>query len=195
MKQAALIWRAHLISNLGALRSDTRARVTWLIALAVDLGIGSWSMHSLLDNLAKWQAVGEASLTSHLWLLFAGIWAGIAAFSAISTLQQGFGGDQPMLLMTMPLAPPLRFRALYGLVLGEGIGNWLLLASIVAGVPMLIVLRWMALTWLLLLVTGMAVTACIALLVTFLVIANALPNLRKTLDLLDCRAGRSRRRL
>lgn len=181
MNQVALIWRAHITSNLGALRNDARARVTWLIALAVDLGIGFWSMHSLLDNLAKWQAAGEAILTLHLWLLCAGIWGGIAAFSAIASLQLGFGGDQSLLLMTMPLAPPLRFRALYGLVLGEGIGNWLLLASVVSGVPLIIVLRWTALTWLLLLVTGMAVTAWVALLVTLLVVAFILPNLGRAL--------------
>jgi hypothetical protein len=176
MNQATVIWRAHLASNLSALRADTRARMTLLIALALHLGFGAWSLYSLLDNLALWQQSGQ--VTSHLWLVCAGTWWGIAAFSVMATMQQGFGSDHSRLLMTLPLAPSTRFRALFQLVLVEGIGNWLLLASVSVGVPLAIVFHWQALPWLLLFIPGMTASSAISMLGTLLVITYLLPGSR-----------------
>jgi hypothetical protein len=151
MSIALLIWKAHLKTAYNALRQDTRVKITRLIALTFDAVVGSWFVHQLLEQVSQWQAAGSTMLEARLWLLCSGAWGAICFFTILSTITLGFGNDQSLLLVTLPIPPAARFRALYGLMFFEGIGNWLLLESIVVGVPLVVSLGWQALTWLVLL--------------------------------------------
>ncbi len=181
MRTVLLIWKAHLKSAYRALRQDTRTKIAWFIALTFDLVVGLWSIRQLLASVEQWQAGGPSMLEARLWLLCLGAWGGISLFTILSTMTLGFGSDQPRLLVTLPISPAAHFRALYGLMFFEGIGNWLLLESVVIGIPLAIVLGWQALSWLTLLLPGVAVTAWISIVATLLVIRYILPHLQKAL--------------
>lgn len=181
MKTVLIIWNAHLKSALSALRNDTRTKVAWFFALSLDCGVGLWSMNQLLERVSQWQAAGSAALEAHLWLLFSGAWIGLGLFAALSTLTLGFGGDQPRLLMTLPVSTAVRFRALYGLMFFEGIGNWLMLAVVVMGIPMIIVLGWQAFKWLLLLLLGVTIAVWMSIVTTLIVLRYVLPYLKRAL--------------
>jgi uncharacterized membrane protein YccF (DUF307 family) len=142
MKTAMIIWNAHLKSAFYTLRHETRTKIAWFFALSFDFGVGLLSINQLLAHMSQRQAAGSEVLETHLWLLFSGTWIGIGLFAALSTITLGFVGDQPRLLMTLPVSPSARFRTLYGLLFFEGIGYWLMLAIVVMGVPMFIVLGW-----------------------------------------------------
>ncbi len=180
MSHVLTVWRAQYISTTGSLLYDTRARITWAISLVVDVVAGFWTFNALSSNLAQWQAAGQWALASHLWLLCLGAWAGISFFAAIAVVSQGFGNDQAILLMTIPIAPAARFRALYGLVLFTGVGNWIILANVVTGASLVMKLHWQALAWLLLLDLGVAVTVCMSMIATLLVHRFVLPHLKRT---------------
>jgi hypothetical protein len=181
MSIALLIWKAHLKTAYNALRQDIRVKITWLIALTFDVVVGSWSVHQLTEQVSQWQAAGSTVLEARLWLLCSGAWGAISFFTTLSTITLGFGNDQSLLLMTLPIPPAARFRALYGLMFFEGIGNWLLLESIVVGVPLVVSLGWQALTWLVLLLLGVTVVTWITMVATLLVMRFILPHLRKAL--------------
>jgi hypothetical protein len=181
MRMVLLIWKAHLKSAYCALRQDSRTKIAWCIALTFDLVVGLWSIHQLLASVEQWQARGPSMLEARLWLLCLGAWGGISLFTILSTMTLGFGSDQPRLLVILPISPAARFRALYGLMFFVGIGNWLLLESVVIGIPLVIVLGWQALSWLTLLLPGVAVTAWISIVATLLVIRYVLPHLQKAL--------------
>jgi hypothetical protein len=181
MKTVMLLLRVHLKSAFGALRNDTRTKITWFIALGLDGGVGLWSINQLLGHLSQWQAAGSVVLEGNLWLLFSSAWLGIGLFASLSTITLGFGGDQPRLLMTLPISPEARFRVLYGSMFFEGIGNWLLLAVVVLGLPLIIILGWLALLWLLLLLLGVAVAVWVSIVGTLLVFRYVLPHLKKAL--------------
>jgi len=176
MNTPLIIWRMHLTAAWGALKRDTRAKVTLLIRLIFDLGIGYWSFNLLLDNLTRWRATGATELESHLWLLYGGLLAGICFFAVLAVIQEGFNGEQALLLFTLPITPASRFLALYGLIFFEGIGNWLLLSYLVVGIPLLLVLGWSALLWLLLLTLGAMLVVGLAMLATLLFIRYVLPH-------------------
>ena len=154
MKTVLIVWNVHFKSAFRSLRKDTRTKVAWFFALSLDCGLGLWSINQLLAHVSQWQAAGSGVLDTHLWLLFLGAWLGIGLFAALSTMTLGFGGDQSRLLMTLPVSSAARFRALYGLLFFEGIGNWLLLAVVVIGMPLTLLLGWWSLIWLLLLLLG-----------------------------------------
>ncbi|HEY6286632.1 MAG TPA: hypothetical protein VIX20_13290, partial [Ktedonobacteraceae bacterium] len=179
MKIVLLILKAHLKSAFSAVRNDTRTKVGWLFALILDCGVGLWSINQLLDQGAQWRAAGSAVLEAHLWLLFSGAWIGIGLFALLSTMTLGFGGDQSRLLMTLPISPTARFRALYGLMFFEGIGNWLMLTFVVIGIPMIFVLGWQAFIWLLLLLLGVTIVVWMSIVVTLIVLRYVLPYLKK----------------
>ena len=181
MSHVLTVWRAQYISATGSLRYDTRARITWAISLVVDVVAGFWTFSALSNNLAQWQAAGQWALATHLWLLCLGAWAGIGFFAVIAVVSQGFGNDQAILLMTIPIAPAARFRALYGLVLFTGVGNWIVLANVVTGVSLVMKLHWQALPWLLMLDLGVAMTVCMSMIATLLVLRFVLPHLKRTL--------------
>jgi hypothetical protein len=168
MKSVLLLLKTHLKSTFSSLRNDTRTKVAWFFALSLDFGVGVWSINQLLDHVSQWQAAGSAALEAHLWLLFSSIWIGIGLFAALSTMTQGFGGDQPRLLMTLPISTAARFRALYGLMFFEGIGNWLMLAVVVIGIPLIILLGWQALIWLLLLLLGVTIAVWMSIVATLI---------------------------
>ena len=179
MKTVLIIWNAHLKSSFSALRNDSRTKIAWLFALSIDCGIGLWSINQLLAHVSQWQASGSEVLKTHLWLLFSGAWLGIGLFAALSTMTLGFGGDQPRILMILPISPAARFRAMYGLMFFEGIGNWLMLAAVVIGIPLIIVLGWQALIWLLLLLLGVTIAVWMSIVVVLLVFRYVLPYLKK----------------
>jgi hypothetical protein len=179
MKIATIIWNAHLKSALSALRNDTRTKITWFFALSLDCGVGLWSINQLLAHVSQWQAAGSGVLETHLWLLFSGAWIGIGFFAALSTMTLGFGGDQPRILMTLPILPAARFRALYSLMFFEGIGNWLMLTAVVIGIPLIILLGWQALIWMLLLLLGVSIAVWMSIVVVLLVFRYVLPYLKK----------------
>jgi hypothetical protein len=181
MRVVLFIWKAHLKSAYSALRQDSRTKIAWFIALTFDLVVALWSIHQLLASVAQWKAGGPSVLETRLWLLCLGAWAGISLFTILSTMTLGFGSDQPRLLMTLPISPAARFRALYGLMFLEGIGNWLLLECVVIGIPLAIILGWRALSWLTLLLPGVAVTVWISIVVTLLVIRYVLPHFQRAL--------------
>ena len=179
MSSVLSMWHAQYLSTTGALRQDNRSRMTWAIGLVIDIVMGFWTFNVLSSNLAKWQAAGQVTLASHLWLLCLYTWAGISFFAVIAVISQGFGNDSATLLMSMPLLPAARLRALYGLVLFTGIGNWIVLANIVTGLSLVARLGWQALPWLLMLDMGVAATVCISMIATLLAIRFVLPNLKR----------------
>ena len=180
MSSVLSIWHAQYLSTTGALRHDNRARITWVIGLVVDIVTGFWTFNVLSSNLALWQVAGQATLASHLGLLCLYTWAGISFFAVIAVISQGFGNDLATLLMPVPLSPAARLRALYGLILFTGVGNWIALANIVTGITLVMKLHWQALPWLLMLDMGVAATVCISMIATLLVIRFVLPNLKRT---------------
>jgi hypothetical protein len=105
------LWRAQYVSTTGALRHDTRARITWAISLFVDIVAGFWTFNVLSGNLGQWQTSGYLTLASHLWLLCLGTWVGISFFAILAVVSQGFGNDQAVLLMTIPVSPAARIIA------------------------------------------------------------------------------------
>jgi hypothetical protein len=159
MSSVVTLWRVQLLSVGGSLRQDTRARMTWAIGLLLDIAAGFWTFNALSGNLAQWQAAGPAILAAHLLLLCLCTWAGMCFFAVIAVISQGFGNDQAILLMSMPLSPAARLRALYGQVMLTGIGNWIVLANFVTGIALVTQLRWQALPWLLAMNLGVATTA------------------------------------
>jgi hypothetical protein len=179
MKIAMIIWSAHLKSAFSSLRNDTRTKIALFFAFSFDCGVGLWSINQLLAQVSQWQAAGSGVLEMHLWLLFSGAWIGIGLFAALSTMTLGFGGDQPRLLMTLPISPAARFRALYGLMFFEGIGNWLILAVVVIGIPLIIALGWQAFILLLLLLLGITIALWMSIVAMLLVIRYVLPHLKK----------------
>lgn len=181
MKTVLNIWNAHLKSDFSALRNDTRTKIAWFFALGLDCGVGIWSINQLLARMSQWQAAGSAVLEAQLWLLFFSAWIGIGLFAALSMMTQGFGGDQPRLLVTLPVSPAARFRALYGLMFFEGIGNWLMLAVVVMGIPLIIVLGWQAFKWLLLLLLGVTMAVWMSIVATLIVFRYVLPYLKRAL--------------
>ena len=179
MSSVLTLWRAQLVSTGGALRQDTRARMTWAIGLVVDIAAGFWTINALSANLAQWQAAGQSVVASHLLLLYLYTWAGISFFTVIAVISQGFSNDQAVMLMSLPLSPADRLRALYGMVLLTGVGNWIVLANLVMALSLATKLSWQSLPWLLLLNLGIAGTACISLIAALLVIRFILPHLKR----------------
>lgn len=192
MSSVLTLWRTQLVSSGGALRQDTRARMTWTIELVIDIAASFWTFKALSSNLAQWQVAGQFVLASHLLLLFLYTWAGISFFTVIAVIAQGFSNDQAVLLMSMSLSPAARLRALYGLVVFTGVGNWIALANVVTALSIATRLGWQALFWLLLLDIGVAATICISLIATLLVIRFVLPHLKRAfsaLVIIDAVAG------
>ncbi len=181
MKTVLIIWNAHLKSDYNALRNDTRTKIAWFFALSLDCGVGIWSINQLLARMSQWQTAGSAVLEAHIWLLFFCAWIGIGLFVALSMMTQGFGGDQPRLLMTLPVSTAVRFRMLYGLIFFEGIGNWLMLAVVVMGIPLITLLGWLAFKWLLLLLLGVTIAVWMSIVATLIILRYVLPYLKKAL--------------
>lgn len=179
MSSVLTLWCAQLLSSTGALRQDTRARMTWAIGLVVDIAAGFWTFNALSSNLAQWQVAGAIVLANHLWLLCLWTWAGIAFFAVIAVISQGFSNDQAVMLMSLPLSPATRLRALYGLVMFTGVGNWIVLANIVIAIALATTVGWQALPWLLLLNLGVAATVSISLIATLLGLRFVVPHLKR----------------
>ncbi|MDQ2902628.1 MAG: hypothetical protein M3Y81_03640 [Chloroflexota bacterium] len=181
MSMLLALWRAEFNAARNALHTDVRMRITWLIVFIVNIGLGLWGGQQLLTQVDAWQLAGSLSLQSHLWLLCLSIWSGIGALAVISMLQRGFGTDDALLLIVLPIRPAVRLRALYGVLLIKGVGNWLLLGALVLGAVLALALGWQALPWLALALLGASVAVWCAMLVTLLVIRYVLPHIRRSL--------------
>jgi len=81
--------------------------------------------------------------------------------------------------MTLPISQAARFRALYGLMFVEGIGNWLILAVVVIGIPLILVMAWQALIWLLLLLMGLTIVVWMSIVAMLMIFRYVLPYLKK----------------
>jgi hypothetical protein len=176
-----IILTAHWRAARNGLRQETRQRVVWGIVFVVGLLVAIWSARSLAQHVAGWQAKGPGVLRQHLWLLCARAWTGFAMLAALSTLRLGFGEDEAALLLTLPLQPASRFRALLALLLAEGLGA----PTVAFGVVMAATLGslgWAALPWLVLSLAGSAAVACAAFVGTTLALcalaASGAPVLR-----------------
>lgn len=179
MSSVLTLWRAQVVSSGGALRQDIRARMTWAIALLLDIAAGFWTFNALSVNLAQWQAAGQPVLASRLLLLCLYTWLGISFFAVIAVISQGFSNDQAVMLMSLPLSPAARLRSLYGLVVFTGVGNWIILANVVTAFALVTKLGWQALAWLLLIDLSVAATVCMSMIATLLVIRFVLPHLKR----------------
>ncbi len=102
MSSVLTLWRAQFVSSSSALRQDTGTRMTWAIALVLDIAAGFWTFNALSANLARWQTAGQAVLVSHLLLLCLYTWGGIGFFAVIALISQGFSNDQAVMLMSLP---------------------------------------------------------------------------------------------
>jgi hypothetical protein len=170
-----ILWRASVRSSANTLRFDARMRLGALCGLLFQLGLGLWALSRLIPTFAQWQSAGENVLTAHLWLTCLLAWPAIALFAGVATLMYGLGSDEALLLATQPIEPATLLRALYGMVLWRGIGNWLAFEAGLIGLALLLSLGWSALPWLLLLVLGALFVAWLSLLGTLLVTRYMLP--------------------
>ncbi len=177
MKTLLTIWLASFRSSFGAMRQDARLRTALLIGLFVQAVFSVWAVTRLQPLFAAWSARGTLALQRNLWLLFLLAWALIGLFSVLSTLTYGLASNEALLLATQPVEPATRIRALYGLVLFKGVGNWLIFEAGVAGIALTSVLGWQALPWLLLLIIGAALVTWLSLIATLLVVRYVLPHL------------------
>ncbi|MDQ2715923.1 MAG: hypothetical protein M3Z08_13525 [Chloroflexota bacterium] len=181
MSMLLALWRAEFNAARNALRDEARTRIIWLIACIVNIGLGLWGGQQLLAQVAAWKLAGSLSLQSHLWLLCLGIWSGIGALAIISMLQRGFGTDDALLLVTLPIRPAVRLRTLYGVLFIKGVGNWLLLGALVLGTVLALALGWLALPWLALALLGASAAVWCAMLTMLLTIRYVLPHIRRSL--------------
>ena len=181
MKTLLIIWRASFRSSINTLREDGRMRIGILLALAIQMAAGVWTWTRLLPAFADWQPTNM--LPAHLWLTCLVAWSSIALFSVLATFQAGLNSNEALLLATQPIVPSTRLRALYGLVLLKGGGNWLLWEAGVLGVALAPILGWSVLTWLALLIVGAVLVAWLALVATLLVLRFVIPHLRVCLGL------------
>lgn len=176
MTPLLVLWRASIRSTTNTLRFDARTRLGVIFGLLFQLGLGIWALSRLISTFTQWQSAGSVSLTTHLWLTFLLAWLAIALFAVLATLMYGLGSDEALLLATQPIEPAILPRALYGIVLWRGIGNWLVFEASLVGIALLLVLGWSALPWLLLLILGALIVSWLCLLGTLLVARYVLPH-------------------
>jgi hypothetical protein len=112
-------------------------------------------------------------------MLYLGLWGGISFLAMLTTLRLGLGSDKLVLLMTLPVSPAARFCTLYGLILIEGLWNWLLLAAGVLAVSLGVTLGWAAATWVAFMLVGAAFIVWCSAIVTLLAIRYIVPRRRK----------------
>lgn len=170
------LWRASIRSTANTLRFDARMRLGAIFGLLFQLGLGIWALSRLISTFAQWQSAGGNFLTAHLWLTCLLAWPAIALFAILATLMYGLGSDEVLLLATQPIEPATLLRALYGMVLWRGIGNWLVFEAGLIGSALLLTLGWSALAWLLLLILGAPFVAWLSLLGTLLVTRYVPPH-------------------
>jgi hypothetical protein len=161
MSATRIILAAHVRSARSALRHDMRMRIVWLIILVAGIAGGMLSARQLAGALA-----------AQLWLLFVRAWVGIGILAVLSTLRDGLSGDEALLLLTLPILPATRFRALCARILVEQLGIWLLLLAGVLGAT----LGWEGLIWLILGLAGMAAAAMCSIIGTLLIVRYAVPH-------------------
>jgi hypothetical protein len=169
---AALIWHTHLRAMYNGLRDDRRVRSAWGVSVVLGLAGGLWGSTSLQASLGQWQAASREVVASQVVWLALVLWVVMFGLALFSTLQQSFGHDEARLLLTLPLAPAVRFRALFGVVLIDGLGVWLGVSAGVLGA----VLGWQAWPWLALLLVGAGLASWAALVGAWFLVAAVLPR-------------------
>ena len=167
---AVMLMQLRTVRN--TLRTDTRMRVTWTLALLFALAGSIWGIKTLLYQLIVWRADSAVQLHYHLWLLLLGCWSGTGILSILATLREGLNEQEALLLFTLPLSSAERFRLLCATILLRGPGIWLLLFAVV----LTITLGWSAFVWLLLSLVGILLVSLCCMLATLLLICYLLPT-------------------
>lgn len=178
MSMAGAVWGAHIRGIGNALRTERKMQVSWIIAIVFDLVVGIWSFNALRSNLPLWRAAGIDALDLRLWTICIVAWLGLGMLAVLTLLQKNFGSDEPIFLLTLPIAPASFFRIFYVIVLVEGSGNWIIGTSLVLGIALAGVIGWQALIWVFLLLTGMAVITWFSMLLTSFALRYILPYLK-----------------
>lgn len=173
--QPLTILRAHLRSLRNMSRSNSRLQVGLGIALMFSLVLGIWSSVQLQAAIQQWQTHGLLALNSSLWLLCLGIWGGMCLFTILG-VPNTLASDESLLLLTLPITPAARFRALYGSFFVTNLWLWTLLQAMGTGYALLSTLGWHAFIWFALLQLGSVVTVGFSLLLTLLVMRYLLPR-------------------
>src|SRR5262249_46933739 len=156
-------------------RAQSRLRVGLGISLAFSLALGVWSSSQLQGAIHQWQAQGPTAVNGGLWVLFLGVWGGVCSFT-IPGVADKLVGDEALLLLTLPIAPAARFRALYGSFFIANLWLLTLLQGAVTGYTLLSTLGWQAFIWLAVLQLGIIVTVGAMLVLTLLVTRYLLPH-------------------
>ena len=176
MNTVVVIWRANLTALRHASRIDGRLRFTVVVMLLLELLLGLWLGHQLVQRIEQWQVTRQIAVARGMWSLCLITWLTMGLISILEGISRGFGDDQSLLLFTQPIASAARFRALYGLFFVGRLWNWLLLEMGVTGVALVIALGWQGLVWLLLLQLGVACAVLCGLVLTLLVTLTILPH-------------------
>ncbi len=180
MNTLSAVWHAQLLSIRNASRYDTRMRVAGIILLLFNIGVSYWSISHLLTGLQQWQALGQATLNTNLWLLCINVWVGMSFFSIIGMLN-AMGSDETLLLFTLPISSATCFRIFYSSFFIRNLWNWLLLEIGCVGYVLIATLGIQGLLWLLLLQCGVAVSVGCVLILALLFIRYVLfPDKMKT---------------
>lgn len=170
--RASTIWGLHLNMAYRALLRDVQAQIGLLVLAGVAVGVGLWSAGNLAARVTSWEAAGAEVLTLRLWLLCAGAWAGVSFFALLGTVHKGMSDEGALLLLTLPLTPATRFRALFGLLFVEHLGSLVLLTGIALGAA----LGSTAVPWLALLLVGLALSVALTMIGTLFVIRYLLAH-------------------
>lgn len=176
MNTTLTIWRMHLRSMRNAARYDQRMRVALGVGFVFNVIIGFWAASQLSLRIHEWQTQGPAAVEMGLWSLCWLTWGGISALTIIGSVQRALSDDEALLLLTLPVTPAARFRALYGSFFIENLWNWLLLEIGVTGYVLLSTTGGYALAWLILLQLGVGVSVLCTLIAALLLIRYLLPR-------------------
>jgi hypothetical protein len=169
MTTSLLVWRTLLKSARNASIHDTRIKVSLAFLLVLNLGIGIWASNQLALRLQHWRTEGPAAVQTGLWQICLFTWLGTGLFSLLS-IQRTVGGDEALLLFTLPIAPATRFRTLFGSFFIGGLWSVALLQICVTSYVLVSVVGWQGLFWLLLLQIGNVLVVLCMLIAALLVL-------------------------
>jgi hypothetical protein len=178
----AAVGQAHLRSAWNGWRQEQRMRVTTWLSMTLVVGLATVICLWLLYEFEQRQIDKNAlSLHNGLWLAILITWVGIGFFTVFGALRAGFGSAEAQFLFTLPIAPAVHFRILFGLVLVEQTGALLALLILGYGLAFFLALGTWGFVWLLILLLGTAVVVWFVLLATIAFVRYGLPRLRRLL--------------
>lgn len=116
MNAARLILTARFRADRNHHRQAS-GRIALTFTLATVAATGTATAYWMGERVRGWRADGSTALWEHLWPLALIVCGGLVVFAALATLREGFGADEAVLLMLMPLSPASRFRSVFVAVL------------------------------------------------------------------------------